>query len=153
MKKSSIIILVTICFVGFVLINCNSSTKNVIKEDVTDTYIKKEVINSDKEIAFAQKEIYSDFQKFIKEANLKINKNLRTIIDLKVASVAEGKITNETFYSKVEELEKNNNEIKAELDNYIANGSGNWKEFKGDFDTNLHEFDIAINQVKVVWQN
>ena len=153
MKKSSISILIAICFVGFTLINCNSSTKNVIKEDISDAYINKEIINSANEIAFAQKDIYSDFQKFIKDANLKINKNLKNISDLKQVSLADGNITNETFYLKVEELEKNYKEIKTELDNYVAYGSGNWKEFKSDFDTSLNEFDIAFSQVKVVWQN
>lgn len=153
MRKSSITSLITICFIGFTLFNCNSSTKNVIKEDISDTYIKRDIIDSDKEIASAQKDIYSDFQKFIKDANIKLSKNLENISDLKQFSTAEGNISNQTFYTKVEELEKNNIEFKAELDNYVANGSGNWKEFKNDFDTSLNEFDIAFNQVKVVWQN
>ncbi len=72
---------------------------------------------------------------------------------MKQISLTDGNITNVTFNSKVDELEKSNNEFKSELDNYVANGSGNWKEFQNDFDTNLNELEIAFNQVKIVWQN
>ena len=153
MRKSSIIILTTIFFVGFALFNCNSSIKKVIKEDDSYFSIKKEINNSDKIIASAQKDTYSDFQKFIKDANFKIIKNVENISDMKQLLLADGNITNKTFIKEVEELEKDNNEFKTELDNYVANGSGNWKDFKNEFDTNLNEFEIAFSQVKVVWQN
>ncbi len=153
MKNSTIRSLVAICFLGSTLINCNSSTKTVIKEDAKDIYINKDVVTSENDIAKAQKDIYSDFQKFIKDANLKLIKNSENISDLKQISLTEGNITNSTFNSKVDELEKSNNEFKSELDNYVANGSGNWKEFQNDFDTNLNELEIAFNQVKIVWQN
>lgn len=153
MRKSSIINLATICIVGFSLFICNSSTKKVIKEDYSDFFIKKVIVNTDKVVASAQKDVYSDFQKFIKVANFKIIKNCEKISDLKQYSLADGNMTNKTFIEKVRELEKDNNEFKAELDNYVTNGSGNWKEFKNEFDANLNELEMAFSQVKAVWQN
>ena len=58
---------------GLAITNCKSNSNNVNEEYYTAQDAKKKMVNSEKEIASAQKDIYSDFQKFIKEANSKIS--------------------------------------------------------------------------------
>ena len=89
MKNSLIVPTVTILIIGFTLYNCNSVSRNIIAEDISNNqYINNNVV-SDNEIATAQKEIYSDFQKFITEANNKILQNVKNISSLKHISLSE----------------------------------------------------------------
>ncbi len=149
MKNSLIVPTVTILIIGFTLYNCNSVSRNIIAEDISNNqYINNNVV-SDNEIATAQKEIYSDFQKFITEANNKILQNVKNISSLKHISSENNIIINEELYKKVEIMEKSNNDFKTVLDNYVTNGSGNWKIFKNEFDNNLVELDLALNEVNV----
>ena len=138
-----------IVITGLAITSCKSNSNNVNEEYYTAQDAKKKIVNSEKEIASAQKDIYSDFQKFIKEANTKIGCIEKNISELKLKSIEEKKETNEGYLIKIEDLKKSNDVLKTELDNYVHEGNGNWQIFKADFYQNLDELEIAFNDATV----
>ena len=134
---------------GLAITNCKSNSSNVNEEYYTAQDAKKKMANSEKEIASAQKDIYSDFQKFIKEANTKISRIEKNISELKLKSIEDKKKANEGYFIKIKDLEKSNDVLKMELENYVHEGNGNWQTFKTDFYHNLDELEIAFNDATV----
>jgi hypothetical protein len=132
----SILQIVTIALIGLNLSNCNSQSHCTILESYSDNYTKKSII-TENEIATAQKDIYSDYQKFVRESYAQLMQNKLSILKLK--DDLNGNGFNHSGFSKseIEDLNMNNNTLKKQLDEYVENGSGNWQTFESKFCSGL----------------
>ncbi len=88
----------------------------------------------------------SDFQKFVKEADSKISSNEKKIAKLK-SQLQQSNIEGKNITTALSQLELKNSMLKSNLEIYVQNGTGNWKEFRDGFYKNLSKFDLAYNQV------
>jgi TolA-binding protein len=149
MNKSEIIRLIIIFVTGVSLTGCNSNAKNVDAGYFNSQDTKNKTENPSQEIAPAQKDTNSDFQKFIKEANTKISSNEKNISELKLKSKEDKKEAKEEYFKTIEDLEKRNDVMKMKLYNYVHKGNGNWQTFKAEFYGDLDALETAINNAAI----
>ena len=108
---------------------------------------KNNFLLSKQEVTSDPKTYVSNFQKFVKEADSKIDTNKKKIAELKV-------LFNETCPEKKEcknilsELEHDNSKLKSELDTYVLEGDGNWEIFREELYQDLYKLDLAYNNAK-----
>jgi len=144
MKNISKLQIVILAFAGLVLTNCHPKSKNLISESYSGPISEK--LNVQKsDTATAQKDTYSDYQKFIKDAYSQLDQNEITILKLQRESdgVGEELIVND--HTEIEGLKNSNKSLKMQLDEYVLNGSGNWQSFETEFCNGLWELEIACN--------
>lgn len=108
---------------------------------------KKTSLNSKQEVNSDPKTYISSFQKFVKEADSKIDTNKKKFSELK-ALLQERCQGNSECLNKIVELENNNSKLKAELDNYVLQGGGNWELFRKSLFQDLNKLDLAYNNAK-----
>jgi hypothetical protein len=149
MNKSSIIWLIIIFSSGLFITNCVSNSKIVNRGYYTIPDEKANVTNSAQEIVSDQSSANSDFQKFIAEADTKINLNEENISELKLKSIKFKGENNNDYLKEIEGLEIKNYLLKMKLDNYVQWGDGNWLTFKTDFNQGLDELQVAFENVDV----
>ncbi len=140
--------LIIVIIIGISVTNFNFSNSKVNPElrSLQNLKFRTDVIA--KTIIPAAKTFKSDFQKFIIEANTKISCNEQNIANL-VTQINKNKKTKKVSLDKIIELEKININLKIKLDNYIADGNGNWKSFQSELNKNLAKLEIAYNDTKI----
>jgi len=117
------------------------------QESKTLQNAKKTFLISKQEVNSDPKTYISNFQKFVKEADSKIDTNKKKFAELKVRF-------NEICPEKKEctnilaELELDNSNLKSELDTYVLEGNGNWEEFRAELYQDLYKLDLAYNDAK-----
>jgi hypothetical protein len=129
MKNISIFPIITLAFAGLFLTNCNQQSKNLVAESYSDSNAKKSIV-AENEIATAQKDTYSDYQKFIKDAYSQLGQNEISILKLESETNDIDENSTGIFRSGIEDLKTSNNTLKRQLDEYVENGSGNWQTFE-----------------------
>ncbi len=146
MKLNSIpLILIALATIPFLTNNINS-TKNINIKDYSNPEIKSFDSNLIIKAAMVQNVTYSDFQKFIVEANLRINQNEINILKMKNKFTSDECESTKINLNMFDTMSKSNEAFKLKLDDYTKNGSGNWKIFKTDLYTELNAFDEFYNQ-------
>jgi len=121
--------------------------KTKTAESKTLQNAKKTFDISKQEVNSGPKTYVSNFQKFVKEADSKIDTNKKKFAELKVRF-------NEICPEKKEctnilaELELDNSNLKSELDTYVLEGNGNWEEFRAELYQDLYKLDLAYNDAK-----
>jgi hypothetical protein len=89
----------------------------------------------------------ADYQKFRKEAELKIDENQVKIVDLK-SWKANGSDELKAKYDKdLITLEHKNNMLKAKIKDSTSTKTSNWSSFKHDFSRDMDELSKAIKDM------
>ena len=140
MKFKTSLLIVTALIGGPSFTNCISSPKDMDSQE-----FKSIISVPDQETAFAKERTYSDFQKFIKEAYLKIGQNEANILQMKNKISAVKNESCKIELEMLDSIERSNATFKLELDDYVQKGSGDWQLFKTDFCTGLNNLDTAFN--------
>ena len=148
MKLSSILPFLLLLLTGCSLTNCSSSFGDRNVNDFTEKKVNKSNVDTGEEIAYANKDTYSDFQKFIKEANTKITRNEINISEIKLNNVESKDDLNIVNAEMIDELKTSNQTFKITLDNYVQSGTGNWKTFKSELFVGLDELSASIKNVE-----
>lgn len=104
--------------------------------------ISKQEVNSD------PKTYVSNFQKFVKEADTKIDTNKKKFAELKVL-FEERCPEKKDCPSILADLEQHNKKLKAELDSYVLEGNGNWEVFRKSLLQDLKRLDLAYDDAKL----
>ncbi|MBL0103676.1 MAG: hypothetical protein IPP51_07935 [Bacteroidetes bacterium] len=135
-----IVLASTVMFQG-----CESNNRAVKIELTALGSLPGQLVSSENDIAFAQKETYSDYEKFIKEAKLKISRNEASIVRMNARIPRMKKASQEAFKRSIDLIASKNVVLKAKLELYIEDGVGNWQTFRKELFAELNALDLEIN--------
>ncbi len=123
--------------------SCNSSVENV-KNAETD------VNEANKELKLAEEALATDIANYKSEMNKQIAENKTTIDNLKVDLNNQSKLVKEGREAKIAELELQNTEMEAKINNYNADSKDNWEKFKVEFNQDMESMKEAIKGLNAV---
>jgi hypothetical protein len=152
MKNISKLKITILSLCGLFLTNCNPQVKKLVTENYLA--IRTETIGINKnETATAQKDTYSNYQKFIKTAysHLELNKSTLLKLQIEFNNRKEKSIIIDRL--EIENLKSNHNLLKRQLDEYVQNGVGNWQTFEMEFCKELNELEIGSNNSTIKFIN
>jgi len=137
MKNPIFILAIIVFLAGITLNSCQSSAKKVENA-------RNNVIEANKVLDNASKELMSDIENFRKETENKITANNHYIAEFKVRLTKEKKEKRARYEKKLAQLEQKNNDLKKQLDEYQAAGKDKWTSFKSDFNRDMDELGKAL---------
>ena len=114
---------------------------------------RKDITKGQKDLKEAKADSAADYQKFKKEAEIKIKENEKKIAELKTKNNEDNKEAKEKYDQKVAALERKNNEMKKRIEGSGSTKSSMWSAFKSEFNHDMDELgrafgDIGVNNVK-----
>ncbi len=107
----------------------------------------KKKFNTSIQVDSTPKTYVSNFQKFVKEADSKIDTNKKKFSELK-AILNKRYPENKNCSNKITELEFNNSKLEIELDNYVLQGNGNWELFSKSLLQDLTKLDLEYKNAR-----
>ena len=110
---------------------------------------RKEVASAKKDLKEAKIDSAADFQKFKKEAEIRIQENQVKIAELKTKKSSESKEVKEKYDKKVSTLEKKNNELKNKIKNSDDTKTSMWTSFKREFNHDMEELGHAFKDIGI----
>ncbi len=148
MKNISSPRIVTLILTGILLTNFNFKSQNILADNYSTHKVLK-IISPVSETATAQKETHSAFQKFVREANAKLDANETAI--LKLTPDVKGKNDRQigTNTSDIGGLKAGNRLMRDRLEEYVQNGTGNWQSFESEFYHDLNEFEVHSDNTMI----
>jgi len=136
MKKTILILAITVFMAGTMLISCQSSADKVknAQDKVQDANNKVVIANQELNQA-----IKDSVQQFKKESEEQIIANEKSIAEFK-AKIAKEKKENRALYQKrLAELEQQNSDMKKRLEEFREDGKENWISFRNKFNHDMEE--------------
>lgn len=134
--KNSILILSTL-LTASLLTACFSSGEKLDNAE-------KEVTEANKALEEANKEYLEDVKAYKAETEKTIEKNKERIADLKLQAAKEKENIRAENLKKIEELERQNNNLKGKLFDYREENKDKWNTFKSEFSHDMDELGKAI---------
>ncbi len=139
MKKTIITMAVTLFIAGNIFTGCVSPSQKVenAEEKVIDA--KEEVKAAQQDLNVIQHEAEMDYQQFRIVYDNKIMANEKSIAELKTnieSATEENKVL---YQKKLAELERRNNNLKIELNNYNSEDAEAWLKFKTEFKNDMDD--------------
>ncbi|MES2555257.1 MAG: hypothetical protein V4604_03850 [Bacteroidota bacterium] len=135
MKKTVAVWTLSTLFSMAFLTACSSSSEKLDEA-------KKDVVEANENLEEAQDAYLTDIAEYKKETSAKIAANEQLIADLEKANLAENR-------GKVAELKAENELMKVKMDNYRAQGDGQWQEFKKEFNEDMTELGRELNEITI----
>lgn len=141
MKKTKLTLVVTIVMAvaGFNIFGQENKKAKEARKDVKEanTDLKEAKIDST-----------ADYQKFKKDAEIKIADNQKKIAELKAKKSSENKEVKEKYDAKVVALEQKNNELKNRIEGCKnSNDKTAWESFKIKFNKDMNELGTSIKNI------
>ncbi|NGF76834.1 hypothetical protein G5B10_13185 [Fluviicola sp. SGL-29] len=134
--KNSILIF-SILITASLLMGCVSSG-----EKKTNT--EKEVVKANKSLEKAKKVHLEEVKIYKAETEKVIENNKERITDLKLQATKEKENVRTENLKKIEELERQNNNMKNKLFDYHASDNNKWDKFKSEFTRDMDELRAEI---------
>ena len=144
MKKTILTLAVTVFIAGTMLTNCKSSTEKVENAENKLQEAKDNVIDAKQDLNKTRKDSITEYQKFKKESEEKINAHDLSIAEFKARVANEKKENRAKYEKKLAELEQKNSDLKKKLEDYKEDGKDNWDSFKLKFNHDLDELGKAL---------
>jgi len=111
---------------------------------------KKEVVVEKQNVQVAQKDSLSEYQKLIKESDVKFKSNEKSITDLRVAIAKIDEKDQALNLKSVSILEQKNTDLKKVLADYKVEGQTDFTTFKKEFNGNLDLLAKELKDFKIV---
>ena len=108
---------------------------NEAQKDVVEA--KKDVVEAKSDLKEAQQDSVADYQKYKKDAELKIKSNEKRIAELNAEFLKMDANDRAANQKKVGELEQKNNNLKKKLAEAKYEGPDEWSLFKIDFNKEM----------------
>jgi len=89
----------------------------------------------------------TEFQKFKKEAQERIQKNKEAIAEFKAKMLKEKKEAKAQYKERINELEQKNNKLKDRIADYKEDGKEKWESFKNEFNHDMDEVGKALKDL------
>lgn len=138
MKKSIIsITTITIVF-AFTALSCDSSPDRMERAQTS-------VIEAERDLDIAQAEIESEVRIYRQETANDIRENNMAIAVIKVRIENEEGEAKATYKKRIADLERNNVNLKREIDNYRITNSDHWNDFKQNFSSSMDDLGNSLD--------
>jgi uncharacterized protein HemX len=111
---------------------------------------KKEVVVTNQNLQVAQKDSVSEYQKLIKESDVKFLSNEKSIADLRVAIAKIDEKDQVANLKSVTAMEQKNTDLRKVLADYKVEGQTNFATFKTEFNSNLDKLAKELKEFKIV---
>ena len=111
---------------------------------------KKEVVVTNQNLQVAQKDSVSEYQKLVKESDVKFLSNEKSIADLRVAIAKIDEKDQVTNLKNVSAMEQKNTDLKKVLADYKVEGQTSFTTFKTEFNSNLDKLAKELKDFKIV---
>jgi uncharacterized membrane protein YgaE (UPF0421/DUF939 family) len=137
--KTSLIIFTTITVLSVLGTQACDRTSNKMEKAQTS------VIEAERDLEIAKSEIEADLRIYRQEIASKLNEN-----NLDIANIKE-KIQNEEAEIKaahevrIANLERTNDNLKRQIDNFGVTNKNNWDDFKEDFNTSMDNLSNSLD--------
>lgn len=105
------------------------------REDLKDA--KQDVVGAKSDLQQAEQDSVADYQKFKKDADLKIKSNAKRIAELNTEILTMDAKDRDASQKRISELEQKNNSLKKKLADAKYEGPDNWSLFKIDFNKEM----------------
>lgn len=105
---------------------------------------EKEAVEANKALEKANKEYLEEVKAYKAETERVIENNKERIADLKLQAAKEKESVRTENLRRIEELERQNNNLKNKLFDYRENDHDKWDEFKSGFNQDMDELREAI---------
>jgi predicted RNase H-like nuclease (RuvC/YqgF family) len=143
MKNTTLNIFLLLFVIGTPLSGCGPDTSsgkgvNAMIQDA-DYKLKEQETSSN------QKELNSDYEKFVRQADNQILQNERKISEMKCRIEELKNSVKISYQRRIDSLDKENNQLKLMLDTYRKEGSGNWLTFQSEVNRRFIKIEIAFN--------
>lgn len=99
------------------------------------------------ELRQAKTDSAADYQKFKKEAELKISENQKEIAALKAEKNHDTKEIMMKYYKEVGELDKKNADLKSKIARADVTETSKWTSFKRNFNDEMDDLGHSINEL------
>ena len=142
MKKSILIIAAVTILTGTSLTNCTSPSQKV--ENAQDS-VASAKMNIDK----TDPEYLADIEKYRYETAIKISDNDKILTDLKASFNLKKNDAKADYDKKIAELEQKNSDMNKKLQDYKEDGKENWEKFKKEFNHDMDDLGMALNDFTV----
>jgi len=149
MKKTILKLAVTLFIAGNIFTGCVSPSQKVenAEEKVSDA--KKEVKEAKQDLNVIQHDSEMDYQQFRIVYDNKIVANDKSIAELKINTAGANEENKVIYKKKLAELERRNNDLKIELNDYKSENADEWLKFKTEFKNDMDELGKAFADFNV----
>lgn len=138
MKKSIIAISTITILFAFTALSCDSSPDNMERAQTS-------VIEAERDVDIAQSEMESEIRVFRQESANDIRENNQTIAEIKEKIETEEGEAKATYETRIADLERNNDNLKRQIDNYSASNRDHWNTFKQDFSSSMDDLGNSLD--------
>ena len=148
MKKSIGLLVASLLLSGAVFTSCKSNAEKVedAQEDVVDA--KEDEMDAQQDLNEAKYENASDYEQFKAATKLVIAENETRIAEFKVKLKDETVANKAKFQAKVDALEKRNDQLKDDIDDFKDETKENWNDFKTRIERSKNDINTDIEQYK-----
>jgi hypothetical protein len=140
MKRSITVLIMLTVVSGTVLTRCNTPAQKVANAE-------NNVTEANKELNIANEEYVSDINKNKKITEERVEANQKSMEAFKTRIAHEKKSEKAEYKTKIAELEKENSDMKMQMDEYKADGNEQWEKFKIEFNHNMDKLDNSIKKL------
>jgi hypothetical protein len=137
MKKSTIVITTITMMFAFTALSCDRTDKM--------ERAQIDVIEAERDLSIAQTEVAADVRIYRQETANDIRENNLAIADIKTKIQDEDAETRPAHQERIAELERKNNDLKRQMDNYSVTNRDHWENFKDQFSTNMDDLGKSLD--------
>jgi hypothetical protein len=138
MKNITLLITALTLISTIAIQGCDKSSNKMDKAETA-------AIEAERDMAVANSELQAEIQIFRLEANNEITENNRSIAAIKREIQNTDANVREAHVVRIENLERSNQNMKRQIDNYRQSNKANWDSFKKDFNSNMNELEISLS--------
>ena len=104
-----------------------------------------DVIEAERDLSQAQTEVEADVRIYRQEVANDIRENNLAIADIKTRLQDEDAETRAAHQTRIAELERKNNDLKRQMDNYSVTNRDHWENFKDQFSNNMDDLGNSLD--------
>ncbi len=148
MKKSIGVLAASLFVAGAVFTSCKSNTEKVedAQENVVDA--KENEMDAQQDLNEAKYENASDYTQFKEATKVVIAENETRIAEFKLKLQAESAENKAKWQTKVDALEKRNDQLENDIDNFKEDANENWNDFKNRIEKSKNDINADIEAYK-----
>lgn len=148
MKKSIGLLVASLLLAGTTFTSCKSNAEKVedAQEDVVDA--KEDEMDAQQDLNEAKYENASDYTQFKEAMQLVIAENETRIAELKVKVAAESAENKAKYQAGIDALEKRNDKLEDDIDDFKDGASETWNDFKNRIEKSKNDIEADIEAYK-----
>jgi predicted nucleic acid-binding Zn-ribbon protein len=148
MKKSIGLLTASLFLSGAVFTSCKTEADKVedAQENVVDA--KENEMDAQQDLNEAKYENASDYTQFKEATKLTIAENETRIAEFKVKLKTETAANQAKFQAKVDDLEKRNDQLEDDINDFTEGANENWNDFKNRIERSTNDIEADIEAYK-----